>query len=482
MGRIISRYKNLSPTVKASLWFMVCSFIQKGIAFFTVPIYTRMLTTEEYGVYSVYLSWENIFLIFATLNLSAGVFNNGMVKYENNRNIFISSMQGLSTVCTVVVWGIYCVLMTPINGLTKLNTHIMLIMFCQIFFSPAYSYWMVRKRFEYKYRAIVLITLCIAIGTPIFSIFLLKKLEDPVNAVILGYAIPQIAIGAYFYIFNWAKGRIFFDKKLWRYGAGFNIPLIPHYLSYIILGQSDRVMINSLCGPSDAGIYTLAYQIAIVINLVTNAIDASFNPWTYKKLKEKEYIAIRRVTNCLIIVFSIGVLGLTLIAPELLLFCAPSEYQAAKWVMPPVIMGCFFMFIAGAFMRVEFFHEKKKFIMLASSLAAILNIVLNIVFIPLVGFIAAAYTTLVTYFIFSIFHYVAVCKTCKKNAYEDLPFNGKVIYGISTIVILVVAACLLLYNNIILRYGLVAILILGSVLFRKKLLRIYTELRKTDNS
>jgi len=60
-------YNKMSIASKAALWFTICGFVQKGISFITVPIFTRLLTTEQYGVVSIFYSWESIFIIFCTL-------------------------------------------------------------------------------------------------------------------------------------------------------------------------------------------------------------------------------------------------------------------------------------------------------------------------------------------------------------------------------------------------------------------------------
>ena len=78
---LVDKYKSLSAPVKASIWFTVCNIIQKGIALISTPIFTRIMTTQQYGVYTIYQSWYQVLTIFATLNLSAGIFNNGLTKY-----------------------------------------------------------------------------------------------------------------------------------------------------------------------------------------------------------------------------------------------------------------------------------------------------------------------------------------------------------------------------------------------------------------
>ncbi|MTV96675.1 oligosaccharide flippase family protein, partial [Streptococcus pneumoniae] len=109
MKKILNKYYSLSNPVKASIWFTICNVLQKGISMITVPIFTRLLTTEQYGVYSVYQSWYSIIGVFATLNLYYGVFNNGMVKYEKDKNAFTSSMQGLTTTVTAIFLVIYLI-------------------------------------------------------------------------------------------------------------------------------------------------------------------------------------------------------------------------------------------------------------------------------------------------------------------------------------------------------------------------------------
>ena len=65
----IKKYKNAPVAVKASVAYTVCNIIQKSLSFITVPLFTRLLTTDEYGQFSVYTSWQGILAIFITLNL-----------------------------------------------------------------------------------------------------------------------------------------------------------------------------------------------------------------------------------------------------------------------------------------------------------------------------------------------------------------------------------------------------------------------------
>ena len=97
MNKIIQKYKNSNVAIKAALWFTICNLLQKGITMISMPIFTRLLSTEQYGVLTIYNSWYSIISIIVTLNLAGGVIFNAMTKYEDDKDRFISSMQGLST-------------------------------------------------------------------------------------------------------------------------------------------------------------------------------------------------------------------------------------------------------------------------------------------------------------------------------------------------------------------------------------------------
>lgn len=101
----------------------------KGISFITVPIFTRMLSTEEYGIISLFGAWQSILTIFATLNLSNQIFNNGMVKYEKDQDGYTTAMLGLSNFATALVFMLYLVFHTALDKIFELPMSAIIMMF-----------------------------------------------------------------------------------------------------------------------------------------------------------------------------------------------------------------------------------------------------------------------------------------------------------------------------------------------------------------
>ena len=82
---MLEKYKNMPVQAKASIWYAVCNFFQKGISFIVVPIYIRLLTTGEYGEWNIFQSWRDILIVLASLNLYAGVYTKTLVDNKNDR-------------------------------------------------------------------------------------------------------------------------------------------------------------------------------------------------------------------------------------------------------------------------------------------------------------------------------------------------------------------------------------------------------------
>ena len=167
---LVDKYKSLSAPVKASIWFTVCNIIQKGIALISTPIFTRIMTTQQYGVYTIYQSWYQVLTIFATLNLSAGIFNNGLTKYPEKKSEFVSSLQGLSTTVTFVLFLIYVAIPQFWNELLGLGTLFVVAMFVQLLFEPAYLFWSAEQRYQYNYKSLIFTTMIIEIGSHLIGI------------------------------------------------------------------------------------------------------------------------------------------------------------------------------------------------------------------------------------------------------------------------------------------------------------------------
>ena len=459
MDKLIKKYKSLPVQIKASFWFLICSFLQKGISMITTPIFTRLLSTSEYGEFNVFNSWYSIAFIFVSLSLSSGVYTQGLIKYDKQRKEFSSSLQGL-TLTLVSVWTIIYLLFKEFwNNLFSMSTTLMIAMLIMIWTSSAFGFWSAEQRVDYKYKTLVIITLIVSITKPALGILLVTHYDDKVTMRILGLVLVEV-IG-----YTWCA--VIQLIKFWIYALSYNLPLIPHYLSQMVLNNSDRIMINDMVGSDAAGIYSLAYSLAMIMTLFNNALGQTISPWMYQKIKDKKISDIAPVAYLSIAVVIVVNMILIAFAPEAVRIFAPKSYYEAIYCIPPVAMGVLFLYSYDLFAKFAFYYEKTTMIMFASIGGAILNIILNYIGIKMFGYIAAAYTTLICYIAFDIFHYVLMTKICKKYLDDVKPYNTKLLVGIAILFILMGFVLMSTYRLPIIRYSIIVILGCIMIINRK---------------
>ena len=476
--KLRDKYNNMAIQAKASIWYTICNFFQKGISFIVVPIYIRLLTTAEYGQWTVFQSWRDILIIFASLNLYAGVYTKTLVDNKDDRDRYTSSMQGLGTLVTLGLLLIYFFTHEWCNRALGLNTPLMLLLFLYFIVYPAFSFWGTRQRVENRYRPMVAVTVVVSILTPVVSLLLLRHTQLRTEALILGYLAVQCGVGLIFYVYHFWKGRCFFDAGYWRYALKFNIPLIPHYLSLIVLGQSDRIMIKYFCGESDAGIYGFAYQIASVMSIFLSAVNGARVPWAYEQLRSGVYSSLRKVSNALCVMMGAITLMAALLSPDIIRIIGTADYALATYVIPVVALGVYFTYCYDMFSTVEFYYGETRYVMAASVAGAVLNLILNAVFIPAFGFIAAAYTTLVSYMAFMVMHYIFMHRVMKKQGIEGEIYDIRFTVLFSCALSALVYVCILTYRNDLIRYLLIAALVAGAVVSRDRIMRLARSFKK----
>ncbi|MBO4952673.1 MAG: oligosaccharide flippase family protein [Lachnospiraceae bacterium] len=466
VNTIIKKYKSVPVTVKAGIWFTICNILLKGIAFITIPIFTRILSPEEYGLYTIYLSWYSILSIFVCLNLYYGVFNKAMIKFQNDRDRFTSSMQGLVLTLGILFFLIYFVLNSFFNRIFELSTSIMCLMFVEMTITPMKQFWIGRKRFEYKYLGVVIVSILGSLANAILGILFIYWFKQGAYSRIWASVLTESVIGGIILFSQFYKGKAFFHKEYWKYALMFNIPLLPHYLSGIVLNQGDRIVIQKILGNAPVALYSIAYNVSMISQLVTTAIAQVLTPWLYSCLEKKKYESINKRLRSMMMVVALLCFIITLLAPELVWIMGSDTYAEAIFAIPPIAASVFFIYMYSVYSNFEFYFEKRSFIAIASTVAGVLNVLLNILFVPMFGYVAAAYTTLFCYIIYSYSHYMFCLKICKKELDGKFILETKSFGIISVIVIFLSSFSFVLYKTIILRY--LSVVIILTFIFIKR--------------
>ena len=477
--KLLKKYNDIPIAAKATLWFMLCTIIQKSISLITTPIFTRIMSPEQYGQFSIYNSWLQIFTIMATLRLNYAVFNKGMSKYKDDRDGYTSTMQSLTFMIAFVMLIVYLIFHKQINALTELPTFIMVAMFAELLVTPAIDFWTIRKRYEYIYKPVVFRTLAMAILNASIGVIAVLLSEEKGYARILTCILVNFCFGISLFIYNRRKGKIWFKKEYAIFAIKFNLPLLLHYFSVYILEQFDRIMIQKMVNIAAAGIYSVAHNAGFLMKIVTQSINNALVPWQYDKLEKKKLKELDDVLYLIYIFVSACAILFSSFAPEIMKILADEKYYEAVYVIPPLAIGLVFSFMYTTFANVEFFYDQNKFTMYISMAGAALNIVLNYIGIKAYGYVAASYTTMICYVIFAVGHYIYMTISVKKALNIEKVFNTGRLIVLSIVVLVCGIVVMLFYNHMIIRYMIILVILLAAFLKRDIITNTLKDIKKS---
>ena len=377
----------------------------------------------------------------------------------------------------IILACVYFLIPNIWNKITGLPSVLMILMLVVFFFAPAQDFWLLRQRYEYKYKLAGALTMGSALASTVLSVLVVLKL-NAVNSdqIVVGrlYAtsIISIVISAILWIKLYVKGRTVINIKYWKYSLKLSLPLIGYAFAAQILNVSDRMMISKMVGNDAVGIYSTLYTVSSISLLVWSAINSSFIPYLYQNIEKKEN-KIKELSLALMGAYAIIAVMLTFLAPEIVKILATKEYYEAIYIMPPIAAGVFLTSVSNMYSNLLIYHKKTNYIMYSSIIAAIVNLILNYICIKTFGYMAAAYTTLIAYIVLAgtqamFARKITFKKTGRKSIYND---NAVFIMAILTIIAALFG--LFLYHYTWLRYTIICIgMIIGIIISLITLKRI----------
>lgn len=467
--------KNNKKVLKSAVWYTFSNFLLKSISFITIPIFTRILTHDEFGQFNNYTSWLQIISIFVTLNLQSSLIS---AKYDFKEDIdkytlSIFTLSSISSIIWAAVLNLYSNFFTKILNLEIYYINCMII---YLFFGSAFSLFQIKSRFLLKYKMNVLLSIINAVSTSFLAVVLVLVMQNKLKGRILGSIIPTIIMGLGVIIYLIKKGKKI-DISYWKYALKICVPYIPHLLSLVLLSSVDRIMITKICGNEKNALYSLAYNCGLIITLLITSLNDAFAPWLGDKLNEKNFDDIRSFSKKYVLIFFVLALGMMLVIPEVLFVLGGESYLEAKFVLAPVALSCIYQFLYTLFVNVEQFTKKTCSMAMASISAAALNYVLNLIFINKFGYVAAAYTTVVGYIWLLFVHMIIVYKIGYSKVYD---YRFVIMTAIFALLLTILISFLYLHS--ILRYICIFVYI-SVILFviykcKKQIIEIIRKLKK----
>lgn len=467
---------NNSKALKAGLWYTMSSVTVKAINIITTPIFTRMMTSDDYGIAQTFTSWYTLLTIFCSLNLTYSI-GRAKLDFKGQLEKYVGSMQLLALSATLIIDTIMIVFIVPVSDFMELNPTLVVILAIYLLFAPIISLTQNKFKYQYRYKGNIAITAYTTLVSVSLTLFLMLFIKNErYYAKVLGSVITCAALSMAFWIISIVKKRVSINLEYWKYGLAISVPLILHSISLNVLSQSDRIMITKFVGTTATAVYSLAYSYAILINIVLGSVNEAWLPWFHDTFYAGGEAQIKKNVKPLVALGCIMGIGCIAIAPEAIFILGPEEYQMGKWAVGPVALGVICQFIYQQYVHIELHMKKTKFISAGTVIAAALNIVLNLIFIPMYGYLAAAYTTMTCYFVLMFVHLFITRVLLKVHLYDDF-FMFAALFVTASIA----TAFMLLFDYIVVRYILLVVILLIYALTNKNMIIGLINKRKKKN-
>jgi O-antigen/teichoic acid export membrane protein len=247
------------------------------------------------------------------------------------------------------------------------------------------------------------------------------------------------------------SGRTFYNKEYWKFCLTLSLPLVFYSLSDLLLGQSDRVMLQHMLSEATVGQYSLAYNFAGIIFTIFGALNNTWVPFFFEDMKQGRREPMMAQAKNFLELYTVLSAGFVLLTTEVYHIFASREFWAGTLLIPVFVVGYYFNFLCTFPINYEYYRKKTKVVAIVTVAAAVFNVGLNYVLIKNMGLVGATLATAVSHGIQFAMHYLYVRY---KLGREDYPFGLKVWLPYPLAFAAVLAVVYLLPDAALIRWGL----------------------------
>lgn len=406
--------------------YLTAGAITAAAGLVTVPLLTRLLSVEEYGYLGIFHSMVSVFAIVLGLNLHGALSRYILERTEDLPDYLRTTLSFLG-VAIALELVLFFFLRDVFGGLFEVPGSLF---FAAVLVAASQILWNLNWKYlvaSLQSGAYARLNAMKAVAEPAIGIALivgiygwqmgaLPDLGDETRET-LATGLHWGQIGGIFsvgLVFAFVLGRRLWrtaaagraNRRHLRYALGFGLPLMPHTLSTYVLNLFDVIIINMVVGAEPAGLYAFAYAIGAIMRSVVGAMNQAWQPIFTDHRSAGRYDKIGRLAGGYARYVYCAAVALVLFAEEIAMLLADDRYDAALPLVPVIVFGYVALFLYNLYANHSFYLRRTGLISLATVVASAVNIGLNFWLIPIYGFVAAAWTTLASYLVLLLMHYL----------------------------------------------------------------------------
>lgn len=394
----------------------------QGISLISAPLFSRLLSTDGYGNLASFTTWAGIAATVLSLQTNATIVNARVKFPEEEQPAYQSAAMAISLLSFGIGALIIAAFAGPISQGLKMERWLIGLLLIQAFGTFGVNF--LNSKFTYEFKADKNMLLSVLIAVASLGAALVFVLNSPQEQRYLGRIMGNVlvygAVGLAGCIWILCKGKTFYSRHYWRFCLFLGVPLVFQNLAYSILGSSDILMLKQMTGASESGIYSLAYTLAGIMFTIFNALNNSWVPFFFDDMKQDRNRQASRQGEHFLELYAVLSVGFVLLVREVYHVYAEEKFWPGLELIPVFTASYFANMLCTFPVNFELFHQKTGAVAAATVAAALVNLVLNYVFIRLYGMVGAAVATLLSHGLQVTIHQIYCRRFLGKGRY---PFS-----------------------------------------------------------
>ena len=405
------------------LFFNILSTVlMYGISIITSPLFSRLLGTSGYGVVSVYSTWVNIVAIAFTLSTFGTIVNARVEFPEEDQPKYQSSVMVLSLTVFLCCGAVVLLCGGPIGRWLRLDRSLLCLILLHGFGCFCLNFLNTKFVYEFKAGKNFALSLGMMLTTLALSLLLVILLPEGSKHYgrILGMGGTYAAAGLLICAYILLKGKTGYNRAYWELCLTLSLPVMVYSLSDVFLGQSDRVMLQTMLGEAHVGQYSLAFNFGSLMFTIFGALNKSWVPFFFEDMKQGRREELKDQAKNFLELFTVLSVGFILLATEVYHVFASREFWPGTILIPIFVSSYYMNFLCTFPVNFEYYHKKTKVVAVVTISSALVNIVLNYFLITAMGMVGAALATAISHCVQFALHY-GYCRYILGK--QDYPFG-----------------------------------------------------------
>ena len=399
------------------------------ISFFLLPLYTAILSTEEYGTFDLLVTYSTLLIPLVNWQLDQGLFRYMLDcrgKKEEQGKLFSTLLFSSTMQCVV-----YIVLFTIIEPFLKIeNAYFLLIYVVLQVYTSLLLQFVRGLGYSIKYTIASFIS---ASSTTVLNVIALVLLRTGLQGLFMSTLVAQLLTLVYLVFSSKSYEYLSFKNiqiKTFRSVCTYSIPLIPNNLAWWVVNASDRTIIAHFLGTAANGIYSVANKFPNVFIQFYNILNLSWTETVSLHFNDEDRDEFLTETmTSLFKLFAAACFGMVACMPFVYPILVNPKYGAAYNQILILMYAMLFRVLVGLYSCVYVAQKNAKKIAYTSISAAIINITVDLLLINKIQVFAASISTLVAFLSMFIIRYIDVNKTVHMRIRKPIIIGSVLIGG-----------------------------------------------------